>query len=103
MVKYEGVFLRDYLDVDETTAGFGKYFRFYNRERSHRALGYRTPEDVYFARAECLRRMTRLMEIRRKRIPTAACKTLLSFAPFPTGPTAAVTNNGAFFNGGDPP
>ena len=42
-------------------------------------------------------------EIRRKRIPSVVCKTLLGFAHFRTGPTAAVTHNGAFFNGGDPP
>ena len=50
-VKYEEVFLNDYMDVGEAIAGLGKYFRFYNRERSHQALGYRTPEEVYFSRA----------------------------------------------------
>jgi putative transposase len=49
-VKYEDVYLKDYLDVGEAIAGLGKYFRFYNRERSHQALGYQTPEAVYFSR-----------------------------------------------------
>src|SRR5207237_5954124 len=50
-VKYEEVFLKDYMDVGEAIEGLGKYFRFYNRERSHQALGYRTPEEVYFSLA----------------------------------------------------
>lgn len=50
-VKYEEVFLNDYMDVGEAIAGLRRYFQFYNRERSHQALGYRTPEEVYFSRA----------------------------------------------------
>ena len=50
-VKYEEVFLKDYMDVGEAIDSLRKYFRFYNRERSHQALGYRTPEEVYFSRA----------------------------------------------------
>jgi len=50
-VKYEDVYLKDYMDVGEAIAGLGEYFRFYNRERSHQALGYQTPEAVYFSRA----------------------------------------------------
>ena len=50
-VKYEEVFLKDYLNVGEAIASLGEYFRFYNRERSHQALGYQTPEAVYFSRA----------------------------------------------------
>jgi putative transposase len=50
-VKYEDVYIKDYLDVGEAIAGLGAYFRFYNRERSHQALGYRTPEAVYFSPA----------------------------------------------------
>jgi putative transposase len=33
-VKYEEVFLKDYIDVGEAIAGFRGYFRFYNLERS---------------------------------------------------------------------
>jgi putative transposase len=50
-VKYEDVYLKDYMDVGEAIAGLRAYFQFYNRERSHQALGYRTPEAVYFSRA----------------------------------------------------
>ena len=47
-VKYEEVYLHDYRIVPEATAGLGRYFRFYNTERPHEALGYLTPEEVHF-------------------------------------------------------
>lgn len=46
-VKYEEVYLRDYLNVREAVAGLSDYFQFYNRRRLHQALNYRTPEAVY--------------------------------------------------------
>jgi len=50
-VKYEEVYLKDYREVPETRAGLSQYFRFYNTERFHQALDYRTPEHVYFAKS----------------------------------------------------
>ena len=47
-VKYEEVYLKDYADPDEAWWGLDGYFRFYNRERLHQALGYCTPAEVYF-------------------------------------------------------
>lgn len=46
-VKYEDVYLRDYRTVPEVRAGLGAYFKFYNCERLHQNLGYRTPREVY--------------------------------------------------------
>jgi putative transposase len=46
-VKYEEVYLHDYGTVPNARAGLGRYFHFYNHERPHQALGYRTPADVY--------------------------------------------------------
>jgi putative transposase len=46
-VKYEDVYIRDYETVPQVIAGMGEYFRFYNRERLHQALDYKTPEAVY--------------------------------------------------------
>ena len=46
-VKYEEVYLKDYGDVLEARDGLGRYFRFYNEERLHQSLGYRTPAVVY--------------------------------------------------------
>jgi putative transposase len=46
-VKYEEVYLRDYTDGWHAEASLAAYFRFYNQERIHQALGYRTPVEVY--------------------------------------------------------
>ena len=46
-VKYEEIFLNDYETVSDASTGLGRYFRFYNHERLHQALGYRTPAQVY--------------------------------------------------------
>ena len=46
-VKYEEVYLKDYRDVKESINGWGGYFEFYNHERLHQALDYRTPAVVY--------------------------------------------------------
>ena len=46
-VKYEEVYLKDYIDGWQAEASLGAYLRFYNEERIHQALGYRTPLDVY--------------------------------------------------------
>ena len=48
-VKYEEVFLRDYADPVEARQGLKAYFRFYNEQRPHQGLDYRTPAEVYFA------------------------------------------------------
>ena len=47
-VKYEEVYLKDYANVPEAIDQLSKYFSFYNTQRPHQALGYRTPEKVFF-------------------------------------------------------
>jgi putative transposase len=47
-VKYEEVYLHDYRMIGEAREGLGRYFYFYNTERLHETLGYRTPHEVYF-------------------------------------------------------
>jgi len=49
-LKYEEVYLKDYGTVPEAWAGIEKYFRFYNHERLHQSLGYRTPAAVWLGR-----------------------------------------------------
>jgi putative transposase len=51
-LKYEEVFIKGYGSVAEARLGIGGWLRFYNVERPHQALGYRTPGEV-FARAAC--------------------------------------------------
>jgi putative transposase len=48
-VKYEEVYLKAYKDGKEARAEISSYFRFYNSERPHQALGYRTPEEVFLS------------------------------------------------------
>lgn len=46
-VKYEEIYLHSYTDGYGLHDGLDQYFRFFNHERFHAALGYRTPADVY--------------------------------------------------------
>jgi putative transposase len=46
-VKYEEVYLRDYTDGWHAEASLAAYFRLYDDERIHQALGYRTPGEIY--------------------------------------------------------
>jgi len=46
-VKHEDVYLRGYGSLPELLVGLTNYFGFYNAERSHQSLGYRTPDEVY--------------------------------------------------------
>lgn len=48
-VKYEEVYINDYNDVSEVYANLRRYWTFYNTERLHQALDYRTPHEVHFA------------------------------------------------------
>ena len=48
-VKYEEVYLHDYETVKEARAGLTRYLTFYNEERIHQALQYRTPAAVFAA------------------------------------------------------
>jgi putative transposase len=47
-VKYEEVYLHGYTNGTEARAALTRYFSFYNARRSHQALEYRTPDEVYF-------------------------------------------------------
>ena len=46
-VKYEEVYLRAYESVREARVRIDAYMRFYNNERPHQSLGYRTPAQTY--------------------------------------------------------
>jgi putative transposase len=48
-VKYEDVYLHRYEAVPQLAGGLGRYFGYYNEERLHQSLGYRTPAIVYRA------------------------------------------------------
>jgi putative transposase len=48
-LKYEEVYLKAYQDAWEARTEIGRYIRFYNAERPHQALKYKTPAQEYFA------------------------------------------------------
>ena len=47
-VKYENVYLQSYPDGITLYNGLEKYFEFYNKERFHQSLNYKTPSSVYY-------------------------------------------------------
>ena len=46
-VKYEYVYLNLHENGKELYEGLRDYFHFYNTERFHQSLGYKTPNEVY--------------------------------------------------------
>ena len=47
-LKYEEVYLHDYDSPREARQGIGRYLDFYNFERPHQSLDYRTPAEIHF-------------------------------------------------------
>ena len=74
-LKYEEVYLNAYASVAEAKAGIGSWLGFYNEERQHQSLGYRTPRQAY--EAEC-----------RWICGRSASPTGCAFTHIPTGTTA---------------
>lgn len=48
-VKYEDIYLKGYGSISELTLGLTEYFAFYNNERPHQSLAYKTPNNVYLS------------------------------------------------------
>jgi putative transposase len=48
-VKYEEVYLHEYVTPKDAFHRLGSYFHFYNHQRLHQSLDYRTPAAVYRA------------------------------------------------------
>ena len=72
-LKYEEVYLNAYATVAEAKAGIGAWLDFYNTERQHQSLGYRTPRQIY---------QEGLWICGRSALPTGC-----AFAHIPTGTT----------------
>jgi putative transposase len=47
-VKYEEVYLNDYVSVPVAREGLGDYFGFYSTERPHASLAGKTPFELYY-------------------------------------------------------
>ena len=52
-VKYEDIYLHRYESVPELRAGLTRYFAYYNEQRQHQSLKYRTPAEVYVEGLKC--------------------------------------------------
>lgn len=52
-LKYEEVFIKAYTSVGEARRGISSWLTFYNDERLHQALGYRTPREMFEAAPTC--------------------------------------------------
>jgi putative transposase len=88
-LKYEEVYLHAYATVAEAKAGIGSWLDFYNTERQHQSLGYRTPRQIY---------QEGLWICGRSALPTGCASPafrvgsgsgeMLAFAHIPTGTTA---------------
>ena len=48
-IKYEEVYLKAYQNGSEARTGVGGYLEFYNQQRPHQALDYRTPAEMYLS------------------------------------------------------
>lgn len=48
-VKYEDLYINEYLNAPALETGLRNYFALYNYERPHQSLDYRTPADVHFS------------------------------------------------------
>lgn len=46
-LKYEDIYLNAYENMEELYDGADRYFRFYNTERFHQSLDYKTPEQMH--------------------------------------------------------
>lgn len=46
-LKYEDIYIKEYDTVRELIEGLKDYFYFYNYERVHQSLGYKTPAEIY--------------------------------------------------------
>jgi putative transposase len=88
-LKYEEVYLHAYANVAAAKAGIGAWLRFYNEERQHQSLGYRTPRQIY---EEGLWIYGRSASPTGSASPTSRASSesgeMLAFAHIPTGTTA---------------
>ena len=46
-LKYEEVYIKAYGSVAEARRNLGAWLGFYNDERPHQSLGYRTPREIF--------------------------------------------------------
>lgn len=45
-LKYEDIFLNEYVNPKSLRRGINQYIQFYNEQRPHESLGYRCPLNI---------------------------------------------------------
>lgn len=61
-VKYEEVYLNEYLTPRQARQGISHYFQLYNYERPHQSLDYSTPAELYLTKMNVLTNETNVNE-----------------------------------------
>lgn len=52
-LKYEDIYLNNYETPKEVRQGITKFTHFYNSQRIHSSLEYKTPDEIYFNNTRC--------------------------------------------------
>ena len=47
-IKYEEIYLNEYKNIKELQKAIAKYMNAYNKKRLHSAIGYKTPNEIYY-------------------------------------------------------
>jgi len=47
-IKYEEIYLNEYKNIKSLNRAIEKYIDIYNSKRLHSAIGYKTPNEVYY-------------------------------------------------------
>jgi putative transposase len=47
-IKYEEIYLNEYKNIKSLNRAIEKYMNKYNKKRLHSAIGYQTPNEVYY-------------------------------------------------------
>ena len=88
-LKYEEVYLHAYATVAEAKTGIGAWLDFYNEERQHQSLDYRTPRQIYDqGRWICGRSALPTGSASPASRASSESGEMLAFAHIPTGATA---------------
>lgn len=65
--KQEEIYIKPCDTIKEVRQNIGKYIIFYNQERPHQSLNYKTPDEVYFGRKKTVNFMGNFFN---KKLPT---------------------------------
>ena len=91
-VKYEEVYLKAYANATEARRELSAYFRFYNDQRPHQALGCRTPAEVFHEARNATVDRSNVTEGPPERVLVSLARRLQSATTLPRAQDAAATS-----------